>query len=318
MCYGVGTLRPGPSKMNKTEFKAARPYFRLDSIFSEVTQLFTLYSEILGEISTAVSELLPSVYKENREVAIEDCTYPTPKMQRKGKDHDDNKIYHWYCNQVIARVIGRDFGNMKASDMRIAMHYDGSDQPGPQLLVFSPCDNHVQDSDLLIFENKQGGRCYRVDTTIKDTMTIVLMNSAEQLHASAIEPEGQQMSHESYSIRMIHYIRADTKLFDEERKKRNINKGPFLEMKIPYTHTKPIDADSITDGQLVSFRFWKGKFKDRYKCIATRKANGRINLAYLNGGSTEWYPGLGDLFHPKCTAGLQMVCTRCWTLPDTS
>jgi hypothetical protein len=114
---------------------------------------------------------------------------------------------YWYCSQVIARVMGRDLGKMKASNMpTVAMHHNSCDEPMDQLLVCSPCDNHVRNSDILIFERKNGGPCYHVNTSMKNMLTIVLMNSAEQLHASAIEEECDQPSSSSYSIQFIHYI----------------------------------------------------------------------------------------------------------------
>ena len=112
--------------------------------------------------------------------------------------------------------MGRDLGKMKASNMPVAMHHNSCDEPMDQLLVCSPCDNHVRNSDILIFERKDGGPCYHVNTSIENTL-IVLMNSAEQLHASAIEEECDQPSSSSYSIRFIHYVCPQLKHFGRKK-----------------------------------------------------------------------------------------------------
>jgi hypothetical protein len=297
--------------MPKKEY-TARPYLRRSSIYAEVAKLFKLYGEILGEISNAIADLLPGLYQENKDQAIFDCTYPTPAMQcGEGKNFTE-EYKSWYCNQVIARVMGRDLGNMKASNMPVAMHYDSGDEPITQLLVYSPCDNHVHNTDLLIFERKDGGPCYRVKTSIKKTMTILLMNSAEQLHANAIEERCDlKLPYSSYSIRFIHYVHSQTKKFEKERKDDAIR--PWLSVIPPDNHTKALKFSELENGMLVSTKYYTDKNREYLQARVTKRPEGKFDLTWLIDGlkTKDWKR---KVYHHECT-DTNKKCKRCWTLP---
>ena len=220
---------------------------------------------------------------------------------------------YWYCNQVIARVMGRDLGNMKASNMPVAMHHDSCDEPMDQLLVYSPCDNHVRNSDLLIFERKDGGPCYRVNTSIKNTLTIVLMNSAEQLHASAIEEEcNPTRSCSSYSIRFIHYVRPKIKQFAKKRVEKGDTTGPWLSVKPKEDHTKALKYSQLKNGMLVSTKF-SANNRDNLQARVTNKLNGKFDLTWLidNTLTKKWSK---KVYHHKCIKN-NKKCERCWIFP---
>ena len=298
--------------MPKREINTGRPYLRQSSIYSEVARLFKLYGEILGLISNAMAELLPEVYMENKNRAIQDFAFPTPEMQCGDGNILTEDYKYWYCNQVIARIMGRDLGKMEASNMSVAMHHDSCDEPMDQLLVYSPCDNHVHDSDLLIFEKQDGGSCYRVNTSIKNTLTIVLMNSAEQLHASAIEKEcDPTQSRSSYSIRFIHYVRPQVKKFEKERAKKGDTIGPWLSVKPKGDHTKALKYSELENDMLVSTKYHNNN-RDNLQARVTKRPNGRIDLTWSDRKqSKNW---TRSVYHHECIKNNKR-CKRCWTFP---
>ena len=297
--------------MPKTEYKG-RPYLRQSSIFAEVARLFKLYGEILGLISNAIADLLPNLYMENKHRAIQDFAYPTPAMQCGDGNILTEDYKYWYCNQVIARVMGGGLGKMKASNMPVAMHHDSCDEPMDQLLVYSPCDHHVRNSDILIFEKKDGGSCYRVNTSIKNTLTIVLMNSAEQLHASAIEKEcDPTQSRSSYSIRFIHYVRPQIKKFEKERAKKGETIGPWLSVKPKGDHTKALKYSELENDMLVSTKYHNNN-RDNLQARVTKRPNGRIDLTWSDRKqSKNW---TRSVYHHECIKNNKR-CKRCWTFP---
>ena len=299
--------------MPKTEYKG-RPYLRQSSIYAEVARLFKLYGEILGLISNAMAELLPEVYMENKNRAIQDFAFPTPEMQCGDGNILTEDYKYWYCNQVIARVMGRNLGKMEASNMPVAMHHDSCDEPMDQLLVYSPCDNHVRNSDLLIFERKHGGPCYRVNTSIKNTLTIVLMNSAEQLHASAIEEECDPTpSCSSYSIRFIHYVRPQIKRFGKKVAEKGNTTGPWLSVKPKEDHTKALKYSELKNDMLVASNFGADNSRDNLQARVTNKLNGKFDLTWLIDDTLtkKWTK---KVYHHNCIKN-KKKCQRCWIFP---
>ena len=67
--------------MPKREINTGRPYLRQSSIYAEVARLFKLYGKILGLISNAMAELLPEVYMENKNQAIQDFAFHRKKNE---------------------------------------------------------------------------------------------------------------------------------------------------------------------------------------------------------------------------------------------
>ena len=150
------------------------PYTRCETHYMPNYKVFELYSKIMGEIACAIFDIFPSIYRQNQERYrdAEDCCYPTQGMQFFVK----NKDKFWFAHQAIIRVIGKPFGEMFGEMVKIALHTDKSDAPGIQMLLFLPmdgvdgCGGHVEGTALLVFREKSGGPCYRLNTAVRDTV----------------------------------------------------------------------------------------------------------------------------------------------------
>ena len=175
--------------------------------------------------------------------------------------------------------------------------------------------NHVRNSDLLIFERKDLGPCYRVNTSIKNTLTIVLMNSAEQRHASAIEEQcNPTPSCSSYSIRFIHYVCPKIKQFEKKRVEKGDNTtGPWLSVKPKEDHTKALKYSELKNDMLVASNFGADNSKDNLQARVTNKLNGKFDLRWLSDNTLtkKWTK---KVYHHECIKN-NKKCECCWIFP---
>ena len=84
---------------------------------------------------------------------------------------------------------------------------------------------HVNFTNLLVFEKSTGGLSVCIPTAIENTVVVVLMNSAMQLHGTVgcenLLPSNNVFCNEKlcWSMRFIPYCRKRIVSFIEERKK---------------------------------------------------------------------------------------------------
>ena len=165
------------------------------------------FETMLRAVAKVVASAIPECLLDNQELGADgqDFAYPTADMQ--GSDTS------WYGNHTILRSICKPVQNQSIGDGLIAKHNDESDHLCLQTLIFVPMGGeanqgvHVDGTDLLVFENEKGSKCYRVDTTVEDTIVVVLMNSSTQLHCGAAEGEKSvtEQTKPFYSLRFIHH-----------------------------------------------------------------------------------------------------------------
>ena len=145
-------------------------------------------------------------------------------------------------------------------------------------------------------------------------MTIVLMNSAEQLHASAIEEECDPTpSCSSYSIRFIHYVRPKIKQFERKRvEKGDTTTGPWLSVKPKEDHTKALKYSELKNDMLVASNFGADN-RDNLQARVTNKLNGEFDLRWLIDDTLtkHWKK---KVYHQKCIKN-NKKCERCWIYP---
>ena len=78
---------------------------------------------------------------------------------------------------------------------------------------------HVLDSDLMVFEHKNGGKCFRLKTSIEDTVVFILMNSGQQMHGSAMDSRTVENIENNWSARFIAYGRNNVLHFVDGRQR---------------------------------------------------------------------------------------------------
>jgi hypothetical protein len=107
--------------------------------------------------------------------------------------------------------------------------------------------------------NETGGKCFRLDTTIEDTVVCILMNSGQQMHGSAMDSlTNRNGTFNCWSARFIAYGRNNVRCFVKTRKRGEKSGEAFRYGKLT-THT-PLDWDKIKVGR--KFQQCTAKAKD--------------------------------------------------------
>jgi hypothetical protein len=318
--FGIGSIcqnsKPGKyQRWNKHQV----PYTRNETHYMQNYKVFELYGKIMGEIACAIFDIFPSIYKQNQERYhdAEDCCYPTPGMQFSAK----NKDKFWFAHQAIIRVIGKPFGEMFGEMLKIALHADESDAPGIQMLSFLPmggedgCGGHVEGTDLLVFRDRTGGPCYRLNTTVRDTVVVILFNGKNQLHGGAVDRNcTRELRMENnlfryYTTRIVHYLRGPAEEFTKARATYSGSDAPVVFVRSSPPSGKkhiPICKETIQYNQLVILPWGKEKKMEKAKL---RIENDTMHFFFETGG--EFY-GNRNVYDPKCIS--KETC-ECWWFP---
>jgi hypothetical protein len=265
-CLAGGEYLPaGIAKRGKVKGGSSKlPFLRKSSYNNMVTELYDHYAEILGLEAQLIKEYFPDEYTANHDLYSggEDCIFPSP-LQQQQNGHVDSGVY-WGVHQVALRKMGCESSIVERAEKRMAWHVDQSDVKSNQLLTFLPMGGkygrggHVLDSDLMVFEHETGGKCFRLNTTIEDTVVFILMNSGQQMHGSAMDSQTKRNGTLSFwSARFIAYGRNNVRRFVEKRKRGEKSGEAFWDGKLTM-HT-PLDRDKIKVGNKVSAMYGKGK-----------------------------------------------------------
>lgn len=313
--YGLGSIPPGPKGCPRSLKGKQIPYLRRTALFKPVRELFEMYGQLMGVATDAIAELLPNFYEENRELraGANDCTYPKPEVQKSGQCGESTSMSEedfncWFANQCIVRIIGKEVGGQTVSDGQIAMHFDESDYPCIQQLMFLPMGGvnglggHVPNTDLLVFEGREGGLSYRVDTTVEDTVVVVLMNSSTQLHAGAGEEVTGLASPPSSSIRLIPYLRGPIMDFILVRKEdeREHDLHPHTELLRSGQHL-PLEGESLQDGMLVAAEWGKSTSKKTlHLATLNMKEDNKLTVVWADGQISPDYKR--EVYHHLCAS----------------
>ena len=332
------------------------PFLRNSYFHPPVRLLANRIGLLMGAVAEAWKAVAPEEYMTNIQMAAigEDCMFPSKEMQKCA-----NPLF---CNQFIVRFIGkRTVKNLCSTEQQIALHTDDSDYSTPMPLVFISSstsyentmninknnnnDNtninmedkesndikddkngggYVPGSDLLVFENKNGGRCARIQTTTSadDTVAVVIFNSVEQLHGGV----GSNETNGCFSLRVIPYCRGPIIGFCQERSRRQ-GRGPdsfdtweneLKRLKKGFNEDQhhPIDLNALTTVQFLNVCARWGK-----------KALANLYFAKLDvkHSRLDWddgrysYAGQGSaLYHEKCaffnhSKSKESICS-CWNL----
>jgi hypothetical protein len=310
--YGLGSIPPGPKGCPKSWRGLQIPYLRRTARSSAVRRVFHLYGKVLGALSEAIEELCPDIFRDNQQMGegAQDCIFPEPKFQWEGRSIQEEGQESWFCNQCIIRSIGLRVGTHSLEDAEIAMHFDASDYPSSQPLMFWPmgglrgCGGQVKNTDLLVFEDQKGGHSFRVRTAIEDVVVIVLMNSSEQLHAGAGEDVPAE-NFGSWSARFVPYCRGPIMKFINERRKCKTGPSPFVNLpryvKGDQYTTTPLDPKEFVNEMTVAVQWGKKKKKWFHATLYTLD-DGTITLEWQNGEkSLDWK---GKVFDHECASSL--------------
>eukprot|EP00979_Chaetoceros_neogracilis_P019100 scaffold11760_cov1641-Chaetoceros_neogracile.AAC.2 len=341
---GYGSIPPGP-KQQKEKFmkgtdddanddnigsspnkKFMIPFLRKSYFHPPVRLLANSIGLLMGAVAEAWKAVAPEEYMTNNQMTAygEDCMFPSKEMQ--------NCANPLFCNQFIVRFIGkRTVKNLRHTEQQIALHTDDSDYSTPMPLIFisSSTSNenngggYVPGSDLLVFENKNGGRCARIQTTTSadDTVAVVIFNSVEQLHGGV----GSNETNGSFSLRVIPYCRGPIIGFCQERRKKR-GRGPdsfdtweneLKRLKKGFNEDQhhPIDLDALTTVQFLKVCARWGKKSLANLCFA--KLDVKLSRLDWDDGRYSYAAQGSALYHENCAffshKSKESICS-CWNL----
>jgi len=301
VCFRNGT-RKSKSKL---------PFLRKECCHNVVKQLFEIYAKIIGLEALVVEKYCPDEYLENLQTYgdADDCIFPPIASQREGQQVSEG--LHWSLHQVALRIMGRELDGERERLQRLALHFDQGDVATNQLLTFMPMGGtdgrggRVADTDLMVFEHKNGGQCFRLRTSIEDTVVFILMNSAEQLHGNAKDEDDCEFDNDCWSARFIAFGRKNVLDFLNRRRQGKVSGDAFWDIKLQ--NHKALQKGEFNVNDRVS-----GKFSDKLF---------DAKLVQLEGGDElyfKWQDGgrvtkctQGSVFSSYCSTSEPHECKHC-------
>ena len=292
------------------------PFLMKSGKYAIIMELVDIYAKILGKQAEVLHKYCRKDYDENKKIYKEGdehrCNFPTCGSQQ-GKSWDNNDMY-WHLHQVAIRIMGGvdENSNQQRDEKRIAWHVDNKDIQSKQPLTFMPLGGdegkggYVPDSDLMVFEHNKGGKCYRLRTSIADTVVFVFMNSGTQLHGSAKELIGKNGIDCNLSLRFIPYGRPNVLGFVQKKMDNSIQGEVFLDVKLK-KHT-PLNWKQVNVGDRVMTYFGKNKQKQDY--MATIVLHNEKRFFQFDDDSI-CRCGRSAMYSAECYKHIPSECTHC-------
>jgi len=259
---GGGKYLPGGvSIRNGTKQSDAKlPFLRAECRHNVVKKLFEIYAQIIGLEALAIEKYCPDEYAENLLTYGdgEDCIFPSPVLQRVGQNLSEG--LHFNLHQAALRIMGRELNKEDESLERLAWHFDQGDVETSQPLTYLPMGGkdgkggRVAGTDLMVFEHKYGGQCFRLRTSIKDTVVFILMNSADQLHGNAKDEDDCGVP-DCWSARFIAFGRNNVLNFMNRRRDGKVFGDAFWDIRL--NNHKPLCTGEFKVGDIVSAKWGK-------------------------------------------------------------
>ena len=168
------------------------PSMRQSLQSSEHLEVSSIVGGALSHVSCCIEKYCKDMYRKNEELM-----QMNPKLQWPSRNQQPGR-HKWMCTQFIVRHWGGSGLSSNAlplplEKMIVSAHVDRGD-----LDALMPCiyfvkggsddeGGYVLGSDLVLFENENGGAGVQIRTCIKDTVVVVLSNSRRQLHGCVMD-----------------------------------------------------------------------------------------------------------------------------------
>ena len=244
------------------------PFLRQESAYKVCKAIAHFYENIYGRLAMLMKKYCDAKYSENHKLyeGGHDCIFPSPKAQM-NSNLGTNGIFIG-LSQIVLRVMDNENTSNKQNPSRTALHVDSGDVDSDQFLTFIPmggqsnCGGHVFGTDLMVFEHEEGGASYRLRTTIPDTVVILLMNSARQLHGNVEEDYNNipaELDRSLWSARLIGYGRSSVQHFIDRRRRGAVRGNAFWDTQV--MEHLPLQRDQVRVGNLVSAKFGSKLFR---------------------------------------------------------
>ena len=301
------SLRSGTQGSNRS-----CPFLRQESAYNVCKAIAHLYGDMYGRLSIFMKKYCDVEYSVNQKLykGGHDCIFPSPAAQTNCNANTNDLFIG--LSQIVLRVMDNRNTN-KQNHSRTALHVDSGDVDSDQFLTFLPmggqgnCGGYVLGTDLMIFEHEKGGASYRLTTTIRDTVVILMMNSARQLHGN-VEVDYNNITAELdrslWSARLIGYGRSNVQQFIDKRRRGVVSGTAFWDVKV--MEHLPLRRELIRVGLAVSAKFGK----KLYRAILSGEND---NLYLLWDGeikSTKLKPNQ-LVYSIHCSASTPNECEHC-------
>ena len=205
------------------------------------TEMVKEIAPLIGQMGTALARVCPEWYEANKALGAGnlDCTFPPPEQQGGPRPI--------YMHQFCLRQFGGDLHGQSRGEALIALHRDVTDAGVEMPLMFmpgntvggdrcqtqSPVASHhgalggeVTGSDLLVCDGSTGGFSARYKTSVKNTITIALFDSKNQLHGSVCSGAPEETG--NLSLRLIPYLRGPIQSFVSYRTSHSEVRPPVV------------------------------------------------------------------------------------------
>ena len=205
------------------------------------TEMVKEIAPLIGQMSTALAWVCPEWYEANKALGAGnlDCTFPPPEQQGGPRPI--------YMHQFCLRQFGGDLHGQSRGEALIALHRDVTDAGVEMPLMFmpgnivggdrcqtqSPVASHhgalggeVTGSDLLVCDGSTGGFSARYKTSVKNTITIALFDSKNQLHGSVCSGAPEETG--NLSLRLNPYLRGPIQSFVSYRTSHSEVRPPVV------------------------------------------------------------------------------------------
>lgn len=189
--------------------RQVKPFTLKNHQFNASQKITAFLGTMLTSVATAIMHYAPEVFKMNEQLKCDNEAFSYPPIKQQG-------YLSWFANQVAIRRLGKGaphftprVGADKNLDI-VGLHFDGGDLSTWHPLVYIPRGGkhgrggNVDDTELLVAEDKVGGKYVVIETNVPDHVCIVVLNSAEMLHG-LIAGNGDGDS-DAYTTRIIPFI----------------------------------------------------------------------------------------------------------------
>jgi hypothetical protein len=192
----------------------AQPALRKSLTFAENDDVAKIVGRIFPHVSECIDKHCGNVYQNNQTLIInKELAWPPFEYQSKEMTIDQRKEWTWMSSQFIVRRWGPGLYSDWPLDYEIvAAHTDPGDLDCDMFHCYrtgggkSGRGGTVAGTDLVIFENAEGGPGFRVKTCVEDTVVIVVLNSKRQLHGCVKSSDDFVQDDLAWTTRIIPYL----------------------------------------------------------------------------------------------------------------
>jgi hypothetical protein len=289
------------------------PFLRKECQYKLLMDISKIYAKLLGIEAAIIDKYCPKIYKRNHETYRdgEDCIFPSPQDQHASQT--TSELFHFCLHQVALRILKNESNKKDEQMYRLALHTDDGDVSTDQPLTFlsfggkDGLGGNVAGSDLVVFDHCNGGQCYRLKTSIKSTVVLVLFNSSEQLHGNYVDMH-QKLNTSCWNVRFIPYGRVNVLNFISRRNENKVEGQCFKGVELQYH--RPLKNEEFSCGDKVSAYWGKGQ-KRKLLGGEISSEDGQLFMHWYTDGKKSKLGKSASVYSFECSQSDPHDCNHC-------